>query len=292
MTRVGAGKYSYELIQNFPKLPAGQSFGQVTRVATDSQDRFYVFQRKDPPMMVFDRDGNYLNAWGAGIITDPHGLRIVNDIVYLTDRSACVPMIFTLDGKLLQELGKRGAHSDTGCEKSGALVPRAAGPFNYPTEMMPGPSGDLYVTDGYRNCRVHRFTCDGKLIKSWGEPGKSEPGQFHLPHSITIAPDGKLYVGDRGNRRGQIFSAEGEFIDMWTGMGGTNDIARDKDGAFYICEQKTETAPNFVSIRDDAGKALARWEIRQAHGLGVDSRGDIYVGSTSHKTVDKFVRAG
>ena len=136
---------------------------------------------------------------------------------------------------------------------------------------------------------MHRFTRDGKLIKSWGQPGKTEPAQFHRPHSIAIAPDGKLYVGDRGNRRVQIFSSEGDFIGMWTGMGGTNDIARDQHGAFYLCEQKTETAPNFVSIRDDAGNALARWEIRQAHGLGVDSHGDIDLGSTSHKAVDKYV---
>ena len=290
MTQVRTGKYTYERIQDFPQLPAGDSFGQVTRIAIDSQDRFYVFQRKDPPVMVFDRNGKYLTSWGTGVITDPHGLRIVNDTVYLTDRSACVPMIFTLEGKLLQQFGKRGVHSDTGCEKSGALVPRAAGPFNYPTEMMPAPNGDLYITDGYRNCRVHRFTRDGKLVKSWGQPGKTVPGEFHLPHSIAIGDDGRLYVGDRGNRRVQIFSPEGEYISMWTGMGGTNDIVRDQGGLFYLCEQKTETAPNFVSIRDESGTALARFEIPQAHGLGVDSHGDIYLGSTSNNSVDKYVR--
>ena len=290
MTRVGTGKYAYELTKDFAKLPAGESFGEITRVAIDSSDRFYVFQRKDPPVVVFDRDGNYLNSWGAHAIKDPHGLRIVNDIVYLTDRKDSVAVIFTLDGKPLQVIGNRGVHSDTGCEKAGTLVPRAAGPFNYPTEITPGPTGDLYVTDGYRNCRVHRFTRDGKFVMSWGQPGKTAPGDFHLPHVLVVAPDGKVYVGDRGNRRVQIFSADGEFLSMWTGMGGPNDLIRDKDGAFYIAEQKTEDGPNHVSIRDDAGTVLARWEIRQAHGLGVDSHGDIYLGSTVHKTVDKFLR--
>ena len=191
MTQVGTGKYTYELIQDFPKLPPGESLGIVSTVATDSQDRVYVFQRQDPPVMVFDRHGNYLNCWGIGAITDPHGMTIVDDIVYITDRSDSVAVTFTLDGKPLQVLGKRGVHSDTGCEKPGDLVPRAAGPFNYPTEMVPSPSGDLYVSDGYRNARVHRFTRDGQLINSWGAPGKTAPGHFHLPHSVLAAPDGQ-----------------------------------------------------------------------------------------------------
>jgi hypothetical protein len=76
-------------------------------VATDSQDRVYVFQRKDPPVMVFDRQSNYLNCWGIGAITDPHGMTIVDDIVYITDRSDSVAVTFTLDGKPLQVIGRR-----------------------------------------------------------------------------------------------------------------------------------------------------------------------------------------
>ena len=77
-------------------------------------------------------------------------------------------------------------HSDTGCEVAGALVPRAAGPFNYPAELVPSPSGDLYVADGYRNARVHRFDNDGRLKYSWGKPGKEHPYEFHLPHSLLV----------------------------------------------------------------------------------------------------------
>ena len=293
MTQVGAGKYTYELIADYAKLPAGESFGLVSRVATDSQDRLYVFQRKNPPVVVFDRDGKYLSCWGIGAVKDPHGLRIVNDLAYITDREDSVAVIYTLDGKPLQVIGRRGVHSDTGCEKPGALVPRAAGPFNYPTEMAPGPSGDLYVTDGYRNCRVHRFTREGQLIKSWGEPGKTGPGQFHLPHGLVITPDEKLYVCDRGNRRVQVFSADGEFIKMWsTGKGGPNDIARDRDGVFYIVEQEADGEPAFASVRDGAGTVLARWPIRHAHGVAVDSRGDIYLGLSGERSVDKCVRRG
>ena len=90
MAQVGTGEYSYELIRDFFKLPDGQSFGLVSRVAADGRDRIYVFQRKDPPVVVFDREGKYLGAWGSGEVTDPHGLKIVGDVVYTTDRSDSV----------------------------------------------------------------------------------------------------------------------------------------------------------------------------------------------------------
>ena len=162
MTIVGSGKYTYELIQDWPKLPSGEALGVVSTVATDSKDRVYAFQRQDPPVMVFDRDGNYLSRWGIGAITDPHGMTIVDDIVYITDRSDHVAVKFTLDGKPLQVIGDRGVFSDTGCEKPGDLAPRAAGWFNYCTEMAPSPTGDIYVSDGYRNARVHRFGREGR----------------------------------------------------------------------------------------------------------------------------------
>jgi DNA-binding beta-propeller fold protein YncE len=290
MAQAGAGGFIYEHIENFPKLPAGEQFGKIPSVATDSQDRLYVLQRSATPLLIFDPEGNYLNRWGAGIMTDPHGLTIVNDIAYTTDRKDSVAVIFTLDGKPLQVIGRRGVHSDTGCEKPGELVPRAAGPFNYPTELAPSPSGDLYVSDGYRNCRVHRFSRDGRLIQSWGEPGKTQPGQFHLSHSVLVAPDGKVYVGDRSNKRVQIFSPEGDFIGQWTGMNGPNHVALGRDGLFYICEQKSDGVPGYISIRDADGHVLARWGTRHAHGLCVDSQGNIYTGSTSNCSVDKYLR--
>ena len=106
-------------------------------------------------------------------------------------------------------LGKRGVHSDTGCEKPGGHVLRAGGPFNYPTEMAPAPNGDLYVTDGYRNCRVHRFSGDGRLKESWGTPGKGDD-QYHLPHSIAIDSKGNLYTTEKWEgKRLQKFAYKG-----------------------------------------------------------------------------------
>ena len=128
-TSAGAGTHTYELIQDWAKLPYGETFGVVSPVATDSQDRVYVLQRKDPPVVVFDKDGNFLNSWGNGNINSPHGMTIANDVVYITDRDDSVAISFTLEGRPIQILGERGFHSDTGQDTPGALVPRAAGPL-------------------------------------------------------------------------------------------------------------------------------------------------------------------
>ena len=290
MTSVGTGKYVYTLTENWAKLPQGETFGNVSAVATDSQDRVYVFQRKDPPVVIFDRDGNYLSSWGTGAITDPHGIYIADDIVYLTDRSDSVAVKFTLDGKPLQVLGNRGVHSDTGCERAGDLVPRAAGPFNYPTELVPAPSGELYVSDGYRNTRVHRFSADGRLISSWGEPGKTEPNQFHLPHSIVVDRDGLVYVCDRENNRIQVFSADGQHLSTWTGLRRPLDISIDNEGVFYVSEGGVSGMSPRFSLLDSQGSVVARWDSLSAHGSWVDAHGDIYLAMSTRERVDKYVR--
>src|SRR5437016_13142785 len=170
MTTVGSGSYQYEVVESWAKLPAGWTWGPVSAVATDSQDRVYAFQRKDPPIIVFDRDGNYLTSWGSSAIKDPHGIAIIDDVIYLTDRDDHVALKFTLDGKPLLVLGTRGQPSDTGATKTIELPPRSAGPFNKPTEMGVAPSGGPYVSVGHRNGRAPRFPAPGGLAAAGAPP--------------------------------------------------------------------------------------------------------------------------
>jgi len=292
MATVGTGKYTYTLIQDWAKLPAGETFAMVSAVATDAQDRVYAFQRKEPPIAIFDRQGKFLTSWGNGAFLFAHGIFIANDTVYLTDRDSSVCLMYTLDGKPIQMMGRHGVHSDTGCEKPGDLVPHAAGPFNYPSELVPAPSGDLYVSDGYRNARVHRFTWDGQLKKSWGEPGKTAPGQFHLPHSLIVAHE-KVYVCDRENHRIQVFDLDGKFLELWTDIQRPMDISMDRDGMLVVSEGNVNNSSARISILDTAGKVLSRFDCRgPCHGSWVDAHGDIYVGLSNPGGVDKFVRQG
>ena len=290
MTTIKTDKYDYELVQSWGTLPDGMTFGTVSSVAADSQNRVYVYQRKDPPIIVLDSDGNYLNSWGISAFNLPHGFCIVDDVIYLTDREDSVCLKYTLDGKPLMVLGDRGVHSDTGCEEPGELVPRAAGPFNYPSEMYPSPSGDLYVSDGYRNSRVHRFSAEGRYITSWGTPGKGGPGEFHLPHSLLIDEEGLVYVCDRENNRIQVFTPEGEFITMWTDMTRPNDISQSVDGDFYIAESTFEGSTPRITVRDKRGEILSSWESRQAHGLWVDKQDSVYLALPGAQSVDKYIR--
>ena len=290
MTIVGTGPYRYELVEQWARLPAGQTFGNVSAVATDSRDRVYVFQRKDPPVLVFEGDGTHLGGWGIGAFANPHGIYIANDVAYLTDRDDSVCLTYTLDGKPLSVLGTRGVHSDTGCERPGELVPRAAGPFNYPTEMVPAPSGDLYITDGYRNARVHRFSAAGQLLVSWGAPGKTAPSEFHLPHSLVAGRDGNIYVCDRENNRIQVFAPDGGFLAMWTDLRRPLDISLDRDGLFCISEGGVSGLSPRISLMDESGTVVARWDSLSAHGSWADAHGDIYLALGARERVDKYVR--
>jgi hypothetical protein len=174
-------------------------------------------------------------------------------------------------------LGTSGQRSDTGYVPGDLLsVKRGGPPFNHPTNLAVGPNGDLYVSDGYGNARVHRFSGSGALRQSWGEPG-AEPGQFHNPHGLWVHPDGRVFVADRSNNRIQIFSPDGEFLEMWTDTHRPEQIFVDPDGLVYVGEGAwragvilyrdgqqllitAETSrPPEVSVRDSQGKILARW---------------------------------
>ena len=154
------------MVENWAKLPEGWEFKDVAAVAVDSKDRVYVFNRGEHPMIVFDREGNFIRSWGEGTFPRAHGLHIdANDILYCTDDGGHVVRKCTTEGKVLLELGVPGK-----------AAPYMSGtPFHRCTHTALSPRGDIYVSDGYGNARVHKFSPDGKLLKSWGEPG-TDPG--------------------------------------------------------------------------------------------------------------------
>ena len=133
MTTVGTGKHTYTLTSDWAKMPDAHPLGAVSALASDSAGDIYAFHRADPPIAIFDRaTGDFKSGWGNGGYVYAHGFYIEEDKVYLTDRDTSTCMMYTLDGKLIQMLGRYMVHSDTGAEVAGQLVPRAAGPFNYP----------------------------------------------------------------------------------------------------------------------------------------------------------------
>ena len=99
VTTVGSGKYVYEMNENWARLPEGWEM-PAAAVAVDSQDRVFVFNRSpDHPIIIFDRDGNYLSSWGEGVIAFAHAILIdKDDNVWLVDRDNGQVMKFTTQG--------------------------------------------------------------------------------------------------------------------------------------------------------------------------------------------------
>jgi sugar lactone lactonase YvrE len=224
-------------------------------------------------------------------------------MVYTVDDGDHTVRKFTPEGRQLMLIGTPGKSSDTGYDgKTHESVARGGPPFNRPTDVTVAPNGELYVCDGYGNARVHHFTPDGQLIRSWGEPG-TEPGQFRLPHGIGISPDDRVFVTDRENDRIQIFTRDGKFLDMWTHVQRPTDISFDNEGRVYVSElwwkvgQKSFTngtikydLPGGVRVLDLAGNLLLHLcsadrerpgNFVAPHTLCVDSRGDLYVGEVT-----------
>ncbi|MCX6648831.1 MAG: peptidyl-alpha-hydroxyglycine alpha-amidating lyase family protein, partial [Candidatus Bathyarchaeota archaeon] len=230
----------YEVVEGWGKLPAGWAYTQVAGVAVDSKDRVLILCRGAHPIIVFSREGDFIESWGEGIFSNAHGAYIdAEDNFYCVDSADHTVRKFARDGELIFTLGTEHKPAPLGK------------PFNKPTDLAQAPNGDLYVSDGYANSSVHRFTAEGELIQSWGEPGTG-PGQFNLPHGVWV--DGKkVYVADRQNNRVQIFTLEGEYIEEWGNLLRPCDIYFDKRGRVYVAE-----LTHRVSILNKRGEVLAR----------------------------------
>lgn len=297
----GSGKYRYRAVSNWPRLPDGWSFVEVVAIAVDSRDRAFVFCRGEHPVMIFEPDGTFVGAWGEGLFNRPHGITIgPSDEVWCTDDKGHTVRKFTAEGQLLLTLGN-GRPSDTGIQGMDyRTITRPGPPFNMPTNLAIAPSGDLYITDGYGNARVHKFSPAGELLMSWGAAGDG-PGQFNLPHGIAIDQRGLVYVADRENSRIQVFSPEGEFITQWTDTGRPMQICFDRDDRAFVCDvgfgagrfpwQEPPPPPirgAYVSVFDLDGKLHSRFggskdpcapgDFYAPHGICVDSTGAVYVG--------------
>ncbi len=291
-TTVSSGAYAFDVEVDWGKLPDGWSYKEVAAVGVDAKDQVYVFTRGQHPMIVFDREGNFLRSWGEDVFVNAHGITMgPDDTIYCTDDGDHTVRKCTLDGKVLLTLGMAGKPSSF----------HSGHPFNRCTHVALSPvTADIYVSDGYGNARVHKYSPDGKLLFSWGEPG-TDPGQFNIVHNICTDKDGYVYVADRENHRVQVFDANGKFETQWVNMSRPCGLYIDDNpnqlcyiGELGAAISSNEGAPGLgprVSIYTLDGKMIARLgdtgpgeapgQFVAPHGLAVDSRGDIYVGEVS-----------
>jgi hypothetical protein len=248
-----AGDREYELVPDWGQLPEEWIWGIVAAVSVDSEDNVHAFTRTDHPCMVFDKSGKLLHHWGRGIFEDAHGVSIdAEGNSFWVDRNLQMVMKFNKAGQHQFTLGNRGVHSETGYTEENPHVTHAAGPFHHPTNVGFGVNGAFYVSDGYRNSRVHKYAADGTLLFSWGEPGHG-PGQFELVHGVW-QHKGLVYVADRVNNRIQIFDLDGKYLREWGGYDLPCNVFIDANDIVYVAELNAR-----VTVADLDGNVLDRW---------------------------------
>ena len=288
---IGEGRFRYETEEGWGKFPEGYEFPDASGVTVDSKDNVYVLNRGPHPVIVLDKAGNFVRSWGEGEFdARAHGIHASPDdfIWTVNDNQHCIKK-YTPEGKLVMTVGIEGQEA----EKWGGK------PFNRPTNMAISPNtGDVYVTDGYGNSRVHRYTSEGKHIVSWGAPGV-DPGEFQVPHNVVIDENEDVYVTDRENYRLQVFDNQGNLKTIWQNIYRPQALCMDAEGTIYIGEQLMENelfdygkvGHRLNAYRKD-GTRLARIgdpmigdgpaQFIAPHGFGVDSQGNLYVGEVSY----------
>ena len=287
----GYGDFRYRHVDGWPTIPPEINFHESPGVAVDSQDHVYVLTRGKDPVVVFDKDGKYLRSFGHGYFSEDrtHGLYIAHDnTLMIADDGIHTIQMFTPEGEKIGQIG----------ETNKPAVAWSGEPFNRPTSAAIRPSnGDIYISDGYGNSRVHVYTKDGQYKFSWGSPG-IDPSQFLRCHNIAFDQDERVYVVDREAHRIQIFDTEGNFLTMWNNIYRPDAMVCWQEH-IYVGELNAigglEAAPDQghrVSIYNLNGEMVSRFgapfegggpgEFYAPHGIAVDSEGSIYVSEVSY----------
>jgi DNA-binding beta-propeller fold protein YncE len=211
------------------KLPAGMHFGEVAGVAVNSKGHIFIYTRTGERSTVhgataaqlfeFDATGAYLREIGKDLygFSFAHTVRIdKDDNIWATDEGTNMIIKFSPAGKVLMVLGRREESVEPAAPTPPGQQPRAGwGTFNRPADVAWDLAGNIFVADGYGNSRVVKIDKSGRWLKTWGTRG-SEPGQFNILHTIANDAKGNIYIGDRGNRRIQVFDSDGNPLRIIT----------------------------------------------------------------------------
>jgi streptogramin lyase len=300
----------YRRDANWAQLPPGMKWGAVIGAEPGPDGSIYVVHRcfenscagrSEPPVFKFDPSGRMLKSWGVGAFVFPHGFHVdARGNIWVTDaqgKDGKGHQVFEYDpdGRLLMTIGTAGQEGD--------------GPDNklrQPTDVVTAANGDVFVTEGHTVGgginRISKWSKDGKFIKTWGRTG-SRRGELDVPHTIALDSRGRLFVGDRGNNRIQIFDQEGTFLDEWTQFGRPSGITITKDDTIYVADSESwgpdepgwKKGIRIGSARDGSVKYFIEdiesttEEHSGAEGVGVDSQGNVYGAVVRRMMLEKHV---
>lgn len=297
---------NYSVVEGWPKLPADLVLGNPTGLGLDSENNIVVFHRgarewqdpmpddkiqEDTILTLDGKTGEVLNSWGADLFIMPHGLETDQENnIWVTDVALHQVFKFSADGKLLLSLGE-------------AKVPgNDSSHFNLPTDIAVSEDGSFYVSDGYGNSRIVKFSKEGKYLFEWGTFGDDQ-GQFNTPHGIDLDTKGNVYVADRENNRIQKFDPKGNFIAVWqnsiTEQLYSVCVDKQSDHLFGIdyTKKKRHGAKGSDIFRFDLETNLQvqfgrtgfyEGPVCRYHDIQIDDEGNIYVGDILGNRVQKF----
>ena len=249
----------YRVERNFAR--PSEPFGFISQVAAGPNGEAYVLQRRDPPVVVIGPSGEQIGAFGQGRILDGHGISVDDKgRVWVVDRDSHEIICFSPEG---EELMTIGARDNPGLDE----------PFNHPTKAMSASDGAVYVSDGYGNHHMHKFSSEGDHLLTWGGAGKG-PGQFSTPHAVAETADGRILVTDRENGRVQVFDADGNFLDQWTGFYNPMDVLVTDQDQVIVSDQVPR-----LYLLTSSGEVIGRCRgsINGAHGIAAAPDGTLYL---------------
>jgi len=298
----------YELVKNWPDLPKDYDLGNPTGISIDTNQNIVVFCRgdrkwpligtmpnkaiQDKTILIIDKDsGKIIESWGNNLFIMPHGLKVdQQNNIWVTDVGLNQIFKFTHDGKLLMKLGEARVAGNDSLH------------FDKPTDIAIASDGSFYVSDGYGNSRVVKFSVTGKYLFEWGKKGNKE-GEFNIPHGISLDGNGNVYIADRENNRIQMFNSTGKFIKQISNnsFGAICAIAFDKTQSKLFAVDdftflKIKHRGSDIFVIDTTGKVQTRFgrsgfyqgNTCWYHDLTVDKEGNIYVGDILGNTIQKF----
>ncbi len=295
--------------------------------------RLYEFDEKGNFLREIGK-GIYAEAFAHAVRVDPQ------DNIWMVDEGSNMIVKFSPEGRVLMTLGRKpedfsgipgpvaegqssGGVTGGAIERQLLLAERpggtaagssaTAGPgggegfnlgpfamFNRETDVAWDAAGNIFVSDGYNNKRVVKFDKDGRFLKDFGSRGRG-PGQFEDVHTIQVDHQGNVYVGDRANKRIQVFDNDGNFKTMYINVGspwaicitpgqhqylyssnstGTTDM--DNNGEIY----KMELDGRILGKFGKGGKQLK--EFMAVHEIECRNDNEIYAGEISNWRVQKL----